>query len=130
MNYIWWQTVEHELDPVDNRILHRCTVFLWKNKLFILSKTKQKDDFIIRHLPCKSESECYGSNGFRVASRLRDFYGINTEVTWLFHLIGCLVVFFLTWIWVAELGIRKSREWTDLVFDDWLMSSTYFWEEL
>ena len=49
------------------------------------------------------------NNEFSVAHRLRNFYGKNAEVVWLFQLVCCLVVFFLIWIRVAELGRR--RQW-------------------
>lgn len=70
----------------------------------MLNKTKWKDDFIAGFQSASQETQGYGINEFRVAHRLRDFYGINREVIWLFQLIGCLVVFFLTWIKVAESG--------------------------
>lgn len=54
--------------------------------------------------PVSQETQGYRSNEFSVAHRLRDFYGVNTEVIWLFQKIGCLVVFFLAWIRVAESG--------------------------
>lgn len=52
----------------------------------------------------------YRNNEFSVAYRLRNFYGKNTEVVWLFQLVCCLVVFFLIWIRVAELGNKKIRD--------------------
>ena len=82
--------------------------------------------------PASQETQGYGSNKFWVAHRLRNFYGINTEVTWLFQMISCLVVFFLIWFRVAESGEQGSpeMEWTDLAFGDWLVSSADFWEDL
>lgn len=76
----------------------------------MLNKTKWKDDFIVGFQSTSQETQGYGINEFRVAHRLRDFYGINREVIWLFQLIGCLVVFFLTWIKVAESGEQGGWE--------------------
>ena len=52
--------------------------------------------------PANQETQGYGSNEFRVGHRLRDYYGVNAEVIWLFQQISCLGVFFLIWIRVAE----------------------------
>lgn len=43
-----------------------------------------------------------GAMSFELLTDMREFCGVNVEDFWLFLLIGCLVVFFLIWIRVAE----------------------------
>ena len=65
---------------------------------------------LLQGFPLTSQgTQGYRNNEFSVAHRLRNFYGKNAEVVWLFQLVCCLVVFFLIWIRVAELGRR--RQW-------------------
>ena len=65
-------------------------------------------------------------------SQTKEFLWDHREVICLFQLIGCPVVFFLIWIRGAGWGERGNPElaWTDLEFEDWLVSSADFWEKL
>lgn len=48
--------------------------------------------------PACQEIQSYENNEFQVGHRLRDVYGINIEVIWLWQLFGCLEVFLFEWV--------------------------------
>lgn len=72
-------------------------------------KQNRKRSLLQGFQPANQVTQGYKSNESRVAHRLRGFNGKNTKITLLFQLIGCLVVFFLIWMRVAESGNKKFR---------------------
>lgn len=86
-----------------------------KTKSCTLSKTKQsrKKSLLQGFRPARRGAQGYGSNESLVAHKLTGFYGVYAEVTWLFQLIGCLVVFFVIWIRVAERGNKEVQTWCE-----------------
>lgn len=97
-----------------------------KTKVCILSKTKQKDEFIVRLQLVNWETQGYGSNEFWVARRLRNFYGINVEVFGFFSWFIAWWISFLTLDgWLSQVN-KKVQEWHERL-GTWELAGVLHW---
>lgn len=76
-------------------------------------KQSRKTSLLQGFSPASQETQGYENNESRAAHRLRDFLCSKCRCFWLFQLIGCLVVFFLIWIMVAESGEKEVQRWLE-----------------
>lgn len=91
-------------------------VHMWKvskPRLCTLIKAKQKDEFIARVFTCKPGNSRLWEQWVPSCSQTKGFLCSKCRCFWLFQLIGCLVVFFLIWIMVAELGEKEVQRWLE-----------------